>query len=46
MSNIIPPLLSDSPPPPPDIDDHEDDEYGDFTGRNNLSYDYDDSKLF
>lgn len=46
MSNIIPPLLSDSPPPPPDIDDHEDDEYGDFTGTNNLSYDYDDSKFF
>ncbi|XP_050305394.1 uncharacterized protein LOC126742680 [Anthonomus grandis grandis] len=43
MSNVIPPLLSDTPPPPP-IDDHEeDDEFGDFAGSNNLSIDCDDS---
>ncbi|XP_066152213.1 serine-rich adhesin for platelets isoform X2 [Euwallacea fornicatus] len=43
MSNIIPPLLSDTPPPPPPhTDDHEEDEFGDFTGTNNLSYDDDD----
>ncbi|KAL1513128.1 hypothetical protein ABEB36_002588 [Hypothenemus hampei] len=40
MSNVIPPLLSDTPPPPPDVDDHEEDEFGDFTGVTDLSYDF------
>lgn len=45
MANIIPPLLSDTPPPPPDVDDHYEDEFGDFAGTSNFSYDYEDSKL-
>ncbi|KAH1007226.1 uncharacterized protein LOC109536244 isoform X2 [Dendroctonus ponderosae] len=42
MSNIIPPLLSDTPPPPPDVDEHDEDEFGDFIGTNNVSFDCDD----
>lgn len=38
MSDIIPPLISDTPPPPPCLDDEEDDEFGNFIGSNDLSY--------
>lgn len=38
MSEIIPPLISDTPPPPPCLDDEEDDEFGNFIGSNDLSY--------
>nr|XP_023021282.1 uncharacterized protein LOC111509715 [Leptinotarsa decemlineata] len=38
MSNIIPPLLSNSPPPSPSPEEDEDDEFGDFTVANDLSY--------
>lgn len=38
MSNIIPPLLSDSPPP---IPDDEEDEFGDFNSAIEASYAYD-----
>lgn len=38
MSDIIPPLISDTPPPPPCLDEEEDDEFGNFIGTNDLSY--------
>ncbi|KAF5275169.1 hypothetical protein FQR65_LT04201 [Abscondita terminalis] len=42
MSNIIPPLLSNSPPPMVGaVIDEEDDEFGNFAVVNNLSYDDD-----
>lgn len=37
MSSIIPPLLSSSPPPMVN-DDDEEDEFGDFTGAADISY--------
>ncbi|KAJ8924099.1 hypothetical protein NQ315_006881 [Exocentrus adspersus] len=45
MSNIIPPLLSNTPPPPPSPEDEDDDEFGDFTGANDLSYGCDNLSL-
>lgn len=38
MSEIIPPLISDTPPPPPCLDDEDDDEFGNFIGSNDFSY--------
>lgn len=38
MSEIIPPLISDTPPPPPCLDEEDDDEFGNFIGSNDLSY--------
>lgn len=38
MSEIIPPLISNTPPPPPCLDEEEDDEFGNFIGSNDLSY--------
>lgn len=38
MSDIIPPLISDTPPPPPCLDEDDDDEFGNFIGSNDMSY--------